>query len=73
MNIADLLTKRHDLSVESLSTGSEWQTGLSWMKLGIENIPLSPYQSLTISREVEELIKEECFKDINLLSESLKS
>ena len=28
MNLADLLTKKHDLSVGSLSTGSEWQTGL---------------------------------------------
>ena len=71
MNITDLLTKRHELSVESLSTGSKWQSGLSWMNLGIEEMPLSPYQSLTISREVEELIEEECFKNINLLSEPL--
>ena len=71
MNITDLLTKRHELSVESLSTGSEWQSGLSWMNLGIEDMPLSPYQSLTISKEVEELIEEECFKNINLLSEPL--
>ena len=35
-------------------------------------MPLSPYQSLTINREVEELIEEEEFlKDISLLPEPL--
>ena len=43
---ADLLTKKHDLSVEDLSTGSNWQAGLPWMKLGTEDMPLSPYQLL---------------------------
>ena len=33
------------------------------MKLGTEDMPLFHYQSLTITREVEELIEEECFKD----------
>ena len=71
LNLSDLLTKKHDLTVEDLSTGSNWQTGLPWMRLGTEYIPLSPYQSLTITREVEELIEEECFKDVALLPEPL--
>ena len=41
------------------------------MRLGTEDMPLSPYQTLTITREVEELIEEECFKDIALLPEPL--
>ena len=41
------------------------------MKLGIEDMPLAPYQPLTITREVEELIEEECFKEISLLPEPL--
>ena len=28
LNLSDLLTKKHDLIVEDLSTGSNWQTGL---------------------------------------------
>ena len=28
LNLSDLLTKKHDLTVEDLSTGSNWQTGL---------------------------------------------
>ena len=57
--------------VENLSTCSDWQTGRPWMRLGTEDMPLSPYQSLTITREVEELIEEEYFKDVTLLSEPL--
>ena len=34
LNLLDLLTKKHDLTVEDLSTGSDWQTGLPWMRLG---------------------------------------
>ena len=71
MNLSDLLTTKHDLTIEDLSTGSNWQTGLPWMRLGTEDMPLSPYQSLTITREVEELIEEECFKEIALLPEPL--
>ena len=70
MNLADLLTK-NNLSVDNLSTGSDWQTGLAWMRLGTEDMPFSQYQSLTITKEVEKLIEEECFKDVTLLSEPL--
>ena len=28
-------------------------------------MPLSPYQSLTITKDVEDLIEEECFKDVS--------
>ena len=61
INLADLLMKKHELTVEDLSTGSDWQSGLPRMRLGTEDMPLSPHQSLTITREVEELIEEECF------------
>ena len=64
--------KKHDLTIEDLSTCSNWQTGLPWIRLGTEDMPLSLYQSLTIYREVEELIEEECFKEIALLPELWK-
>ena len=71
LNLSDLLTKKHDLTVEDLSTGSNWQAGLPWMKLGTEDMPLFPYHSLTITREVEELIEEECFKDVSPIPEPI--
>ena len=52
LNLSDLLTKKHDLTVEDLSTGSNWQTGLPQIKLGTEDMPLSLYQSLTIIKEI---------------------
>ena len=27
LNLSDLLTKKHDLTIEDLSTGSNWQAG----------------------------------------------
>ena len=43
LNLSDLLTKKHDLTVKDLSTGSNWQAGHPWMKLGTEDMPLFPY------------------------------
>ena len=34
LNLADLLTKKHELSVESVTLNSEGQNGLPWMRLG---------------------------------------
>ena len=65
LNPADLLTKKHELTVRDLSTGSNWQAEYPWMKLNTVDMPLSPYQSLTITKDVEELIEEECFKEIS--------
>ena len=33
-NSADLLTKKHNLTVEDTSTGVNWWSGLLWMRLG---------------------------------------
>ena len=65
LNLSDLLTKKHDLTIEDLSIGSIWQTGHPWMRLDTVDIPLYPYQSLSITKDVEELIEEECFKDVS--------
>ena len=39
LNLSDLLTKKHDLTIKDLSTGSNWKTGYPWMKL--ETLPIS--------------------------------
>ena len=44
LNLSDLLTKKHDLTIEDLSTGSNCQTGYPWMKLETVDMPLFPYQ-----------------------------
>ena len=65
LNAADFLTKKNELSINDLSTGSVWQTGYPWMKLETMDMPLFPYQSLTIPKDVEEMIEEECFKEVS--------
>ena len=40
INLADLLTKHHELGVESVTIGLEWQSVLPWMKLDVESMPL---------------------------------
>ena len=39
------------------------------MKLETMDMPLFPYQLLTIPKDVEELIEEECFKEVSPLPE----
>ena len=46
LNLSDLMTKKHELTVEDLSTGSNWQSGHPWMRLETVDMPLFPYQSL---------------------------
>jgi hypothetical protein len=40
MNIADLLTKHHDISVSDLGPDSEWHKGMDWMTLPVEKMPI---------------------------------
>ena len=41
LNLSDLLTKKHDLTIEDLSIGSIWQTWHPWMRLDTVDMPLS--------------------------------
>ena len=50
-NIADLLTKHHEISIEDLSTGSLWQTGHSWMHLDENQMNLNKYEDLKIDNQ----------------------
>ena len=50
LNLADLLTKKHELSVESVTLNSEWQNGLSWMRLDTESMPLLVFDQLRVKK-----------------------
>ena len=65
INLSDFLTKKHDLTIEDLSIGSVCQTGHPWMRLETVDMTLFPYQSLSITKDVEELIEEDGFKDVS--------
>ena len=48
LNLADLLTKKHDIKVEHVSKGSEWIEGLSWMSRDKSEMPLTSYDNLRL-------------------------
>ena len=61
INLADLLTKEHELSIQDVSTGSDWQSGKSWMRLDTHKMPLKKYSDLTVPQSIENEINAECF------------
>ena len=63
LNLADLLTKKHEISVETVSRGSEWIEGLAWMKKDKSEMPLTSYEQLKMDKSIEEIVKIECFPD----------
>ena len=60
-NLADLLTKPHEISMKDLSIGSTWQNGHDWMSGEFTDFPMSQYENLTVSLQDKTVIKEECF------------
>jgi len=63
MNLADLLTKKHEIGVETVSQGSEWIEGLEWMRRDKSEMPLTSYDMLTLDKATDESVKGECFPD----------
>ena len=63
INLADLLTKQHELSVQAVTLNSEWQTGLPWLRLDTENMPLLAYDQLRVEKLIEDEVKVECYDD----------
>ena len=63
MNISDLLTKHHDLSVTDLSHDSEWHCGSKWMRLPFQDMPVKKYSSLVVDPQKSKEIDYECFQE----------
>ena len=60
-NIADLLTKVHDISPKNITEGSAWQEGLEWMKLLFSEMPnVTKYEDISVSEEDKKEISKEC-------------
>ena len=63
LNIADLLTKHHDISPKDLGIGTPWQDGLPWMQLPLDEMPITTYSNLTFSNDEESVVNQECFPE----------
>ena len=70
-NIADLLTKPHEITPLDLGLQSEWCNGKEWMKLPTSSMPLTKYSDLAVTSEEEYLIKEECFPEPYLTAKAM--
>ena len=54
LNLADLLTKHHELSVDSV-------TGL---QLDVNSMPLLAYDQLTVDKTIEAEVRAECYDKV---------
>ena len=62
-NLADLLTKHHDLSIQDISIGSSWQKGHSWMTLDEEHMSITKYEDLKYDNKSSSEVSTECFSE----------
>ena len=63
LNLADLLTKKHDIRIEDVSRGSNWIEGLDWMKMERSNMPLLEHAHLMVAKPIIAEIMVECFPE----------
>ena len=63
LNIADLLTKRHNTLPRHINGKSLWQEGYDWMKLPLTKMTITTYDNLKLSKQQEVLVDEECFPE----------
>ena len=71
-NIADLLTKEHQIKSESISEDSEWQNGKCWMKMNLEDMPITRYSDLAVTDTEAKEISSECFIELDSETKNLK-
>ena len=56
-NLAHLITKKHELSVDSVTLNSVWQIGLPWRRLDSKNMPLLAYDQLRVEKPIEDEVR----------------
>ena len=63
INVADLLTKEHSITVKDVSEGSLWQTGPAWLALPVSAMPLKKYNQIFMKKEEEKEALKECYSE----------
>ena len=53
LNLADLLTMKHDIRIEDVSRGSDWIEGLEWMRIDRSAMPLLEHAHLRVEKPVK--------------------
>ena len=70
-NLADLLTKPHEITPEDLGIGSTWQNGLHWMRLSLDDMPITRYTDISVNKEEQTQIDAECFFEPSFTADSV--
>jgi hypothetical protein len=63
LNLADMLTKKHDLQYKDVSSRAPWIEGMDWMRRDTKDMPLLAYNQLRVEKPIEDEVKLECFAD----------
>ena len=61
LNTADLLTKYHNITPETLGPDSNWQRGYPWMELPLDQMSITRYDQISYSQDEIDSIDIECF------------
>ena len=67
-NIADLLTKKHNIEIDDVAVDSEWQRGPEWMKKPTEQLPFKRYEDMNVPLKKQQDVNQECYDDPFFLS-----
>ena len=71
LNLADLLTKKHELGIEHVSKGLAWIERLDWMRKDKSDMPLLEHAHLMVEKPIIAEVMRECFPEPGELSKPL--
>lgn len=63
LNVADLLTKQHNVSPLDIVSGSTWEAGYNWMTYPLEDMNFTKFSDISVPRPMLQSINEECFPE----------
>ena len=64
LNVADLLTKGHPITVRDVSAGSFWQTGQDLLTRPVSLMPLKKYDQIFMQKDKEKEALQECYSEL---------
>ena len=70
LSLADWVTKIKPLALEHIDSDSPWQQGLPWMHLPTDQLPLTPFSELSMSKDSLEEMSQECYSEPFFLESS---
>ena len=70
-NIADLLTKAHNIGAEQVTIGSVWESGHDWMTSPTDSMPIRKYDEFRVPADKDAEVQKESYDDPFLIAAGL--